>query len=352
MGLFAAMASLDHEEIVFHRDAATGLSVIVAIHSSILGPALGGTRWHPYASEEEALDDVLRLSSAMTYKSAAANLPFGGGKAAVIGDPAGKTPAQLQAYGRFIDSLNGRYITTTDVGTTTAEMDIVAGEARFVVGTSPDRGGSGDTSVLTAATVVQGMRAAMRVAFDDESFADKRVVVVGVGKVGGRVARYLAEGGAKLVLSDIRTEAAERLAAEIGAATTGLDQAYTTECDILSPNALGRVLTPESIPALRCRVVCGGANNQLANDPADAALLKERGILYAPDYVINSGGVISVAMEIERYDAARARQLADGVYETTLRILRTAEREGVSTAEAAGRFVQERLAAVGAERAS
>ncbi|MCY3887159.1 MAG: valine dehydrogenase [Chloroflexi bacterium] len=352
MGLFAAMESLDHEEVILHRDAAAGLSVIVAIHSSVRGPALGGTRWHPYASEEEALEDVLRLSSAMTYKSAAANLPFGGGKAAVIGDPAGKTPAQLRAYGRFIDSLNGRYITTTDVGTTTAEIDIVAGETRFVVGTSPERGGSGDTSVLTAATVVQGMRAALRVAFDDESFAGRRVVVVGVGKVGGRVARHLAEQGADLVLSDIRTEAAERLAVEIGAATVGLDHAYTTECDILSPNALGRVLTPASIPALRCRVVCGGANNQLANDPADAALLKERGILYAPDYVINSGGVINVAMEIEGYDTARARQLAEGVYETTLRILRAAEREGISTAEAAARLVRERLAGVGTERAS
>ena len=344
MDIFAAMDGLGHEEVVFHRDTATGVRMIVAVHSSALGPALGGTRWRPYASEAEALEDVLRLSSAMTAKSAAAGLPFGGGKAAVIGDPAAKTPEQLRAYGRFIDSLNGRYITTTDVGTTTAEIDQIANETRFVVGTSPEQGGSGDTSVLTAVTIMNGMRAAMRVAFDDESFAGKRIAVVGVGKVGSRVARQIAEQGAELILSDIRTDAAETLAKELGATTTALDGAYQTECDILSPNALGGILTPETIPTLRCRVVCGGANNQLAHDPADAQLLKERGIVYAPDYVINSGGVISVAVEFEGFDTARADQLADAVYDTTLRVLRSAESDGISTAEAAARLVQERLA--------
>lgn len=352
MDVFAGMDERDHEEVIFHRDAAVGLRVIVAIHSTVLGPALGGTRWRPYASEAEALQDVLRLSSAMTSKSAAAGLPFGGGKAAVIGDPAAKTPAQLRAYGRFIESLNGRYVTTTDVGTTTTEIDVVADETRFVVGTSSARGGSGDTSVLTAVTILSGMRAAMRVAFDEESFEGKRVVVVGVGKVGGRVARHLAERGATLVLSDIRTAAAEQLAAELGATTIALARAYTAECDILSPNALGGALSPETIPALRCRVVCGGANNQLANDPADAMLLKERGIVYTPDYVVNSGGVINVAVELEGYDAARANRLGEAVYDTTLRVLRAAEADGTSTAEAAARLVQERLASARADRAS
>ena len=353
MQIFDYMGQYGYEQLAMFSDPSVGLKAIVVIHDTTLGPSCGGTRIWPYATEEEALQDALRLSRAMTYKSATADLSLGGGKAVIIADPhSQKTEALLRAYGRFVDTLGGRYLTTTDVGSTGRDLEYMAQETKHVVGLPRALGGSGDTSVLTAATVVQGMRAALRVAFDDESFAGRRVVVVGVGKVGGRVARHLAEQGADLVFSDIRTEAAERLAAEIGAATVGLDHAYTTECDILSPNALGRVFTPASIPALRCSVVCGGANNQLANDPADAALLKERGILYAPDYVINSGGVINVAMEIEGYDAARARRLADGVYETTLRILRAAEREETSTAEAAARLVRERLAGVGAERAS
>ena len=334
-----------HEEVVYRRDPATGLRAIVAVHSTALGPSLGGTRWYPYADAGEALRDVLRLSSAMTAKAAAAGLDLGGGKAAVIGDPAGRTREQLAAYAALVERLEGRYVTTTDVGTTTADVDALMEWTSHVVGASPERGGSGDTSELTGATVMHGMRAALRAAFGDGSLAGRRVAVVGVGKVGVRVARAAAEDGASVAVADIRRDAAEALAAELGADLLEADEAYEAPCDVLSPNALGGVLNPDSIPRLRCRVVCGAANNQLLRDPEDAALLAGRGILYAPDYVVSAGGVINVAVERDGYDPERARAVAAGVHDAVLDILATAERLGVSTAEAALRRVEDRLAA-------
>ena len=334
-----------HEQVVYHHDAASGLRAIVAVHSTVLGPSLGGARWYPYASEEDALRDVLRLSAAMTAKAAVAGLDLGGGKAAVIGDGAVKTPAQLAAYARLLDRIEGRYITTTDVGTTTADLDALCELTSHVAGASAAHGGSGDTSELTATTVMHGMRAALRVAFDDESLAGRRVVVVGVGKVGSRVARAAAAGGASLAIADVWREGAEALAAELGADLLEVDAAYREPCDVLSPNALGGVLSPDSIPSLRCRIVCGAANNQLLHDPEDAALLAARGILYAPDYVVNNGGLINVAVEREGCDAARAHALADGVYATTLEIFETAQRLQISTADAALQRVEGRLAA-------
>lgn len=346
MGLLSEMDAMGHETVVSHRDAASGLHAIIAIHSTVRGPALGGTRWHPYATEEDALTDVLRLSQAMTAKAAVADLPLGGGKAVVIGDPAAKTPEQLAAYARLLDSLGGRYITTTDVGTTTVEMDTLRGMTRYVVGVSPALGGGGDTSELTGITVVEGMRAALRVAFGEETLTDRRIVVVGVGKVGVRVARHAASGGARVTVADVREDAARALAAEIGADVMNVEEALFAECDVLSPNALGNVLNRDTIPRLRCRVVCGAANNQLGNDPADAALLAARGIVYAPDYVVNSGGLINASVEWEGYDLDRARAIASRVHDTTLAILESARNEGRSTAEAAQRVVQQRLAIV------
>ena len=296
-----------HETLYYHHDRASGLRALVAIHSTVLGSSLGGTRWYPYADAEEAVVDVLRLSAAMTAKAAVAGLDVGGGKAVVIGDPAEKTAAQLQAYGRFLDRLEGRYITTVDVGTSTQELDTIAAETAYVVEVSPQRGGSGDTSWMTARTVLNGMRAALLVVNGEESLAGHRVVVVGAGKVGGMVARECAARGARLALADARTEAAAALAQELGAGLLDLDRAYGEPCEVLSPNALGGVLSAASIPTLQCRVVCGAANNQLLRDPDDAALLAERGILYAPDYVVNAGGLIQVAVEREGYDAERAR---------------------------------------------
>ena len=333
-----------HEALYYHSDGASGLRVLVAIHSTALGPSLGGTRWYPYDSACEALIDVLRLSAAMTAKAALTGLDVGGGKAAVIGDAAAKTPAQLAAYGRFLERLEGRYITTMDVGTTMADLDAIAERTSHVVGTSPERGGSGDTSDLTARTVLSGMHAALLAAFGDESLAGRRVVVVGVGQVGGKVARGAADQGASVALTDVRSEAAAALAHELGCELLDLEGAYAEACDVLSPNALGGVLSPASIPELRCHIVCGAANNQLLRDPADAGLLAARGILYAPDYVVNAGGLIQVAIEHSGGGAERARAIADRVGDTMLELLRAAKSERVSTAEAALRHVNERLA--------
>ncbi len=345
MDVLAAMQAGGHEQVIFHQDPASGLRVIAAIHSRVLGPAMGGARWRAYASEAEALTDVLRLSRAMTYKSAVAGLRIGGGKAVILGDPAAKTTAQLHAYGRFVDSLGGRYITTTDVGTFTRDLDVIRDVTRYVVGTSPERGGSGDTSLLTSVTVIHGMRAALQAAFGEETFAGRRIVVVGTGKVGSRVARHAAAQGAEVRVADVRAEAVQSLAAEIGAGVVEVADAYTMECDVLSPNALGGVLNERSIPRLRCRVICGGANNQLERDPDDADLLRARGILYAPDYVVNAGGIINAGVEWEGYDAARAERLAAAVYQTTREVLRSAEAQGISTAAAAAQRVEQILSA-------
>ena len=343
--LWDRLAREGHEQVVFHADTASGLRVVVAIHSTLLGPALGGTRWQPYASDADALDDALKLSRAMTAKAALARLLLGGGKAVVAGDPNAKSDAQLRAYGRFIESLGGRYITTTDVGTTTAEIDRIAGETRHVVGTSPELGGSGDTSALTAETVLHGIRAGLEHVFGLDSLARRRVVVIGIGKVGARVARALVRAGAEVIVADVRADAAALFANELGAKATDAGTAHTIACDVLSPNALGGLLTEETIPQLNCRIVCGGANNQLARDPQDAALLAEREILYVPDYMVNSGGLINVAVEREGYDAERAAELAAGVFETAQEVLALAKQRQTTPAEAASRIVAERLAA-------
>ncbi|MDA0352728.1 MAG: valine dehydrogenase [Chloroflexi bacterium] len=345
MGLLELMEQSDHESVYFRRDPRSGLRAIVAVHSTVLGPALGGTRWYPYPNEDEALEDVLRLSSAMTAKAAVAGLAFGGGKAVVIGDPHAKTPAQIEAYARFVDDLGGSYVTTTDVGTTTAEMDQINEFTPHVVGVSPSLGGGGDTSELTALTITEGMRAALEVAFDSDTFQDRHIVVLGIGKVGARVARIVAERGARVTLADIRANDVAALAAELSAEVVDPAAAMTTECDVFSPNALGGLLNPNTIPLLRCRVVCGGANNQLASDPSDARFLAARNIVYAPDYVVNSGGLISAAVERDGYDAKRARTIAGRVHDTTLTLLQTAKRDGISTAEAAQHLVAARLAA-------
>ena len=327
-----------YEEVAHWHDPEVGLDAIIAIHSTVLGPAIGGTRWQPYADVDAALSDVLRLSEAMTLKSAAARLPFGGGKAVVIGDPATKTDAQLRSYAEFVNRFEGRYLTTTDVGTTTEEIDQLSTATEHVVGTSAALEGSGDTSALTAVTVLNGIYATLEALDGDPDPAGKTVVVVGVGKVGSKVAHSLAESGARVLLADIRAIAAGVLAAEIGARTVSVDEAYVTPCDLLSPNALGGVFGETSIQGLQCRAICGGANNQLVRDPEDAALFAERSILYAPDYVVNSGGVISVAQEVAGWSYEQSVEHAEGVFGTTRAIFDLAERRKITTAEAARDF--------------
>ena len=338
MAQFRTIIKHGFEEVAHWRDPDAQLEAICAIHSTARGPAIGGTRWQPYQDAEAAFEDVLRLSEAMTLKSSAAGLPFGGGKAVVIGDPAAKTEAQLRSYAEFVNEFEGRYLTTTDVGTTTEEIDMISQWTPHTVGTSPALGGSGDTSALTAVTVLNGIYATLEALDGDPGPAGKTIVVVGVGKVGSRVARSLAEDGARILVADIRAIAAAALAAELGARTVSVDEAYVAPCDVLSPNALGGVFGEETIPALQCRAICGGANNQLVRDPQDAALIAGRGILYAPDYVVNSGGVISVAQEVAGWSYEQSLEQAEGVFATTREIFELAERRTLTTAEAARDF--------------
>ena len=334
-----------HEQVVFFADDRTGLRAIVAIYSTALGPALGGTRFHPYPAEEDALTDVLELSRAMAYKNALAGLDHGGGKAVIIGDPAvDKSEQLLLAYGRFLDSLGGRYVTACDVGTYVADMDVVSRETRFATGRSEANGGAGDSSVLTAFGVFQGMRASAAHRWGTPSLAGRTVGVAGVGKVGRHLVGHLVEDGADVVVTDVSEHAVEAvLAAHPGVQVVDdSDALVRADLDVFSPCALGHALTDEVVATLRASVVCGGANNQLAH-PGTEALLAGRGILYAPDYVVNSGGVIQVADELLGFSFERARAKAELIFDTTARVLALADDEGVPPAVAADRLAEQRM---------
>ncbi|GAA5159316.1 MULTISPECIES: Glu/Leu/Phe/Val family dehydrogenase [Amycolatopsis] len=338
-----------HEQVVFCQDRASGLKAIIAIYSTALGPALGGTRFYPYASEDDALADVLALSKGMAYKNALAGLDLGGGKAVIIGDPAtAKSEALLRAYGRFVQSLAGRYITACDVGTYVADMDVVAKETRFVTGRSTDDGGAGDSSVLTAFGVFQGMRACADHRWGSPELAGRRVGVSGVGKVGHLLVGHLVEAGARVVISDVSAAAIERVRAahpEVEVAANA-DELVRSQLDVFAPCALGGALNDETVPELRAEVVCGAANNQLAH-PDIEKVLEERGILYAPDYLVNAGGVIQVSDELHGFDFARAQRKASAIYDTTKAVFALAEAEGVPPATAADRLAERRMAEVG-----
>lgn len=337
------MSDGEHEEVVFWRDRTTGLRAIVAIHDTTLGPGMGGTRMYPYPSEQAALEDVLRLSQAMTYKNAAAGLDFGGGKAVIIGDPAtDKTEAFLRSYGRLVETLNGRYLTTTDVGTTTNDLNIISSETRFVTGTSPAYGGSGDTSVLTGYTVFQGMRATAQTAWGTSELRGRTVALQGTGKVGWHLMELLRENGAKLVVTDVNEEQLNRVAAAFNAQVVGVDEIYDVPCDVFSPNALGGSINADTVHRLKCSIVCGGANNQLAT-PDAGRKLEQRGILYAPDFIVNAGGVINIADEVRGYNAERARARCELVFQTTLHILAMAKEQDITTAEAAESYAKARI---------
>ena len=337
-----------HEQVVFCQDKPSGLRAIIAIYSTALGPALGGTRFHPYATEEEALHDVLELSRAMAYKNAMAGLDLGGGKAVIWGDPErDKTEPLLRAYGRFVQALGGRYYTACDVGTYVQDMDVVARETRYVTGRSEAHGGAGDSSVLTAYGVYQGLRACAEHEWGTPSLAGRRVGISGLGKVGKHLASHLIEEGAHLLATDVSAKALEwarRSYPEIELVDP--DALAGADLDVYSPCALGGALDDDTAPALRAKIICGGANNQLAH-PGIEKLLAERGILYAPDYVVNSGGVIQVADEIEGFNFERARHRASDIYDTTKRILALAQAEGVPPAVAADRLAERRMAEVG-----
>jgi valine dehydrogenase (NAD+) len=342
-----------HEQVVFCTDEPSGLRAIIGIYSTALGPALGGTRFHPYATEQDALDDVLALSRAMAYKNALAGLDHGGGKAVIIGDPSvDKTEALLRAYGRFVQSLGGRYVTACDVGTYVADMDVVARECDFVTGRSEAHGGAGDSSVLTAYGVFQGMRAAAAHAWGSPTVDGRTVGVAGVGKVGRHLVRHLLEDGAAVVVTDVNEEAVTRLTAEHPQVevVADTDALVSADIDIYSPCALGGALSDEVAETLRAKIVCGGANNQLAH-PGVEKVLADRGVLYAPDFCVNSGGVIQVADEIEGFVFERAKLKAAAIFDTTRRVFQIADDEGIPPELAAERLAERRMTEVGRLRA-
>jgi valine dehydrogenase (NAD+) len=338
----------EHEQVVFCNEPSSGLRAIVAIHSTALGPGLGGTRFYPYASTADAVRDVLNLSRSMSYKNALAGLDLGGGKAVIIGDPAKeKNEALLRAYGRFVQSLNGRYITACDVGTYSADMDVVARECDFVTGRTLAHGGAGDSSVLTAYGVFQGMRASAEAVWGAPTLSGRTVGIAGVGKVGHHLVRHLVEDGARVVVTDVNPAAVEAMVTEYGVtAVADADALVRSEIDVYAPCALGGALTDEVVDVLQAAIVCGGANNQLAHSGIEKALA-DRGILYAPDYCVNSGGVIQVADELEGFSFERAEQRASAIFETTRSVFALARADAVTPAEAADRLAERRMRDVG-----
>jgi valine dehydrogenase (NAD+) len=345
----AAVFTQGHEQVVFCSDLESGLRAVIALYSTALGPGLGGTRFRPYPTVGAAVADVLDLSRAMAYKNALAGLDHGGGKAVVIGDPRrDKTEALLRAYGRFVASLGGRYVTACDVGTYVEDMDIVARECRWVTGRSEANGGAGDSSVLTALGVFHGMRAGALVRWGTDSLQGRTVGVSGVGKVGRHLVPLLLAEGARAVVTDIDEAAvAQVLAENPGVRAVESTHALIGEAlDVYAPCALGGALTAEVARTLRAGIVCGGANNQLAT-PDVARLLQERDVLYCPDYCVNAGGVIQVADELHGFSLERARARTERIYDTTLAVLRAAAAEGDTPAEAADRLAERRMLQIG-----
>ncbi|HEX3430903.1 MAG TPA: Glu/Leu/Phe/Val dehydrogenase dimerization domain-containing protein [Rhizomicrobium sp.] len=343
MGVFEAVDFDHHETVAFFNHKASGLKAIIALHSTALGPACGGTRVYPYPTSDAALTDVLRLSRGMSYKNAIADLPLGGGKAVFIGDPAtDKSEARLLAYADAVNTLGGRYITAMDVGMTQRDMPVIARGTKFVAGFDQPGKTGGDSGPMTALGVFLGLKAAVKHRLGVDTVKGLIVAVQGVGKVGMKLARQLHAEGAKLIVSDVQRELVDQAAAEFGATVADGDEIVAAECDVFSPNALGAVLNGNSISRLKARVIAGAANNQLARD-SDGADLKARGILYAPDYVINGGGVISVAGQIFDWSNAEIERRVRGIAERLVQIFNRADQEGAPTNAIADRMAEERM---------
>lgn len=346
MELFAAMERDDYEELLFCQDKASGLKAIIAIHDTTLGPALGGTRMWTYATEEEAIVDALRLAKGMTYKNAISGLNLGGGKTVIIGDPKkDKNEAMLRAFGRYIQGLNGRYITAEDVGTTEEDMNIIYQETDYVTGTSPSYGSSGNPSPATAYGVYMGMKAAAKEAFGSDLLEGKTVAVQGVGNVAYTLCKYLHEEGAQLIVTDINKEAVNRAVEAFGATAVDPADIVGVNCDIYAPCALGATINDASLPLLKAKVVAGAANNQL-KEPRHGDTLHQMGIVYAPDYVINAGGVINIADELNGYNKERALKQVAKIYDSITRVLEISRTTGIPSYAAADHLAQERIASI------
>lgn len=345
MTVFGQIAAHDYERVVFCRDAATGLQAIIAIHDTTLGPALGGIRMYPYASEAEALTDVLRLSRGMTYKAAISGVNLGGGKSVIIGDARKqKTNALLEAMGHFIESQNGSYIAGQDIGTNTMDLAVVRGVTSHLACVDQSAGGAGDASAATAYGVWCGIRAVLRATTGADEMDGRHIAIQGLGNVGYRVARRCHEAGARLTVADVVEESIDRVVEEFGADAVGAEAIYDVECDVFSPNSIGAVLNDETIPRLRCHAVAGGANNVLA-EPRHATALAEHDILYAPDYLVNSGGLIQCQEEVNQAptDDERIFGKVAQIYEQTLEVFAVARTEGIDTARAADRMAEQRI---------
>lgn len=347
MDVMKMMSRNDHEQVVFCREPELGLKAIIAIHDTTLGPSLGGCRFYPYKSDEEALNDVLRLSRAMTYKASIAGLNLGGGKAVIVGNPdTDKNEYLFRAFGRFVEGLGGRYITAEDVSTTVRDMEWVRMETGYVTGISQALGGSGDPSPVTAFGVFVGIKAALKIKLGREDLSGIRVAVQGVGHVGYKLCRYLHDNGAELYISDVNQDAVDRAMAEFDATQVDGDTIHATEVDVFAPCALGAVLNDKTIKEIRAPIIAGAANNQLAVSNKHGAALLKRGLLYAPDYAINAGGLINVANELEGYNRERAFRQAEGIYYTLMEIFKKSEEASIPTNQASDQLAEERLRSV------
>ncbi|HUD42391.1 MAG TPA: Glu/Leu/Phe/Val dehydrogenase dimerization domain-containing protein [Dokdonella sp.] len=345
--IFETIARTGHEEVVFCHNPDVGLKAIIAVHNSVLGPALGGLRMWPYKSEQEAVNDVLRLSRGMTYKNAVAGLNLGGGKAVIIGDPSkDKSEALFRAFGRFVNSLNGRYITAEDVGIDVNDMEWVFRETQFVTGVHQVHGGSGDPSPFTAYGTLQGLLASLNAKFGSEEVGRHVYAVQGVGHVGLEFVKLLREHDAKVFVTDINREAVQRCVDEFGCEAVGIDEIYDVDADVFSPCALGGTINEQTLPRLKCKVICGAANNQLATD-AIGEEVERRGILYAPDYAVNAGGVMNISLEIDGYNRERAMRMMRTIYHNLTRIFQIAAQDGIPTFRAADRMAEERIQTIG-----
>ncbi|MFC5046636.1 Glu/Leu/Phe/Val dehydrogenase [Aquimarina hainanensis] len=343
--VFGQLSFNDHEQVVFCQDKDTGLKAIIGVHNTVLGPALGGTRMYDYKTEWDALNDVLRLSRGMTYKSAITGLNLGGGKAVIIGDPKKlKTPELMKRFGKFVHTLGGKYYTAEDVGMETSDMDTVREVTPYVTGISESKGGAGNPSPVTAYGVYMGMKATAKYTYGKDDLAGKRIIVQGIGHVGEELVRLASEEGAKVIISDINEERLEAVSTKYGAEIYRGNDLYSEVADIYAPCALGATINDETINKLQVKIVAGAANNQLANENIHGALLQEKGIVYAPDFLINAGGIINVYAEIAGYGRDQIMTKTENIYNTTLEILAKAEETNVSTHVAALTIAEERIA--------
>lgn len=346
--VIAQMTLNNHEQVLFCNDNETGLKAIIAIHSTILGPSLGGTRMWMYKNEMEALTDALRLSRGMTYKSSVAGLNLGGGKAVIIGDSkTQKSEALMRRFGKFVNSLAGKYITAEDVGISTKDMEYIKMETDFVTGLPENMGGGGDPSPVTAYGVYIAMKASAHEKWGNESLTGKKIVVQGIGNVGENLVKYLVKEGAKVYINDINDVRLMAVAKETGAEVISADAVYDMDMDIYAPCALGATVNTDTLNRLKCSIICGSANNQLADENIHGKMVIEKNIIYAPDFVVNAGGIINVFYELEGYNRERALAHAEKIYQTTLNIFKVAKEQNIPTFMAANRIAEKRIADIG-----